>query len=68
WPHDEELESLQAFLDQQRREYAANPGSALALSHSPIGPSASESESVELAAWTSVCRVILNLHESITLY
>ncbi|HEY6565573.1 MAG TPA: DUF1553 domain-containing protein, partial [Pirellulaceae bacterium] len=35
WPRDEELESLQVFLDQQRREFAANPLTAVALSHSP---------------------------------
>jgi hypothetical protein len=33
-----------------------------------LAPSADHVDKAELAAWTSVCRVILNLHETITIY
>jgi hypothetical protein len=72
-PHTEELRVLQEFLDQERRRFASpneDPWPLLAdgeqskqkLSGAlPAGVSPSE-----LAAWTAVARVILNLDETIT--
>ena len=37
------------------------------LLHAGIAPGLTK-DPVELAAWTQVCRVILNLHETITRY
>jgi hypothetical protein len=63
----EEKKSVLAFLAKVRKEYRALPEDAKKLlavgnSHTTGG------EAVEMAAWTSVCRVILNLHETITRY
>ncbi|WZO97554.1 PSD1 and planctomycete cytochrome C domain-containing protein [Isosphaeraceae bacterium EP7] len=65
-----ELRSLIGFLGEQRRIYASDPDAAGKLvAAGPTlfrlqpGPDASET-----AAWMSVCRVVLNLHETITRY
>ncbi len=63
-----ERTSLLAFLDHQRREARDHPEEAsklLSVGLAPLSPIADKSE---LAAWTEVCRVVLNLHESITRY
>jgi hypothetical protein len=66
-PRPRERESLLDFLTAQRRQYGAAPEDAAKLM--PIGNlSAPKSQQVELASWTQVCRVILNLHETITRY
>jgi hypothetical protein len=66
-PKEAERSSLTAFLDGQRSYYQANPADAHKLVHAGIAsvPAANESE---LAAWASICRVVLNLHETITKY
>ncbi len=67
-PKPAEAASLTAFLAGQRTQFKASPADAKALlkvGNSPIPGGADE---LELAAWTAVCRVILNLHESITRY
>lgn len=66
-PTDEERSGLLAFLARMREEYARRPDDAravLAVGQLP----APAGDAVELAAWTSVCRVLLNLHETITRY
>ncbi len=66
-PKPQEKQSLLSFLATQRQFFQANPGDAskfLATGASPV-PAGNASE---LAAWASVCRVILNLHETITRY
>lgn len=65
---DEELTVLQELLERHWTQYKADPAAAQALlrvGHSATPEVASPSE---LAAWTSVAQVILNLHESITRY
>ncbi len=62
-----EKASLLTFLARVRSEYRAKPEDADKLFG--VGFSLrSGSDKVELAAWTSVCRVVLNLHETITRY
>ncbi len=59
---------LTQVYEQQRLHYQAHPEAArqlIAVGHAPVDE---ELEPVELAAWTSVARVILNLHETITRY
>ena len=66
-PKPAELASLQTFVGTQRDHYRANPADAeklLRVGHAP--PTAGDPS--ELAAWTSVARVILNLQEVITRY
>jgi hypothetical protein len=45
-----------------------NPDEAKKLIHTGIAPLNAKVDAVELATWSSVCRVILNLHEVITRY
>lgn len=63
-----EKQSLIAFLSQVREAYRARPEDAKKLLAIGYAPTAVNADAVELAAWTSVCRVLLNLHETITRY
>jgi hypothetical protein len=60
-PDDEEVVELLALLSRQRSHFAAHPSLAAELS----APSANF-ETAELASWTVISRVILNLDETIT--
>ena len=67
-PKAKESESLTAFLGAQRAHYQSgedDPRKLIGIGHTPVPE---KIDPVELAAWTSVCRVILNLHETITRY
>ena len=67
-PKPAERDSLIRFLAENRTYFKANPADAKKLTHvgfAPVDPAVDEAE---LAAWTSVCRVVLNLHEMITRY
>ncbi len=68
-PRPSESKSLLDLLARMRREYQAQPGDADKLAHVGLNPATgTEAELKELAAWTNVVRVVLNLHESITRY
>ena len=67
-PNDAERRSLEAFLATQRDYYKAHVDDARKLIHVGIAPAPTGENEAELAAWTSVCRVVLNLHETITRY
>ncbi len=56
-----------AFLATQREHYRANPAEAKALGAVGL-KSAAAADPVDLAAWTHVCRVLLNTQESLTRY
>jgi hypothetical protein len=66
-PKDAEKQSLKAFVAAQRKTYKATPEDAeklLAVGNTP----ASGADPAELAAWANTCRVVLNLHETVTRY
>ena len=64
-----EKASLLAFLAKARDEYRARPADARALARVGAAPGPGKDvDPVELAAWATVCRVMLNLHETITRY
>lgn len=65
---EKERASLAAFLAEQRGYYKDHQDDAEELVHTGIAPLADDTDVSELAAWTTVCRVVLNLHESITRY
>lgn len=67
-PLPAERKSLQAFLGSQRDAYRTSKEDAAKLVAVGLKPIAEIQDQAELAAWTSVCRVILNLHETITRY
>ncbi|MEY2598035.1 MAG: hypothetical protein RLZZ142_294, partial [Verrucomicrobiota bacterium] len=69
----DEQDSLLTLLSKLRAEYAARPKDAESLLQigQPMTSRSPESERLdrtELAAWTNLCRVVLNLHETITRY
>ncbi len=61
-----EAQLLLSLLSKHRTEYAADAASADKLLSVGEYPVAADVNRVELAAWTSVARAILNLHETIT--
>jgi mono/diheme cytochrome c family protein len=64
-PKPAERSSLMAFLTRVRAEYRSRPEDAARLPR--VGLAATPPvDPIELAAWTNVCRIILNLHETIT--
>jgi hypothetical protein len=66
-PRPPEIISLLQFLAAQKQQYGSAPDDAAKLLR--VGNlSGPNSRQVDLAAWTQVCRVILNLHETITRY
>lgn len=65
-PTARELDVLQDLQTKHLDEYTRDPTAAEALLKVGLRPAPAGPESVELAAWTSVARVILNLHETIT--
>ncbi len=68
-PRANEQASLLTFLKQMRTAYHERPADAAAFLHIGNAPAPSTSVSnEELAAWANVCRVVLNLHETIVRY
>lgn len=61
-----ESELLEKLLQHHLSEYGADPGAAKELLSVGARPLASDLSPADLAAWTSVARTILNLHEVIT--
>jgi hypothetical protein len=67
-PRKGEAESLTNFVRNQRLAYESKPEDAAALLKTGQSAPTGVDDPVELAAWTQLCRVILNLHETITRY
>jgi len=63
-----ETNSLLAFLHEQRDHEARHADEPAKLIKVGLAPAPENGDMNELAAWTQVCRVILNLHETITRY
>jgi len=62
----EERALLLALYEKHHAEYAADKDAALKLVSTGQYPAPKDIDAAELAAWTSVARVILNLDETIT--
>ena len=65
-PDVEEEELLKNLLRESRVLYRQDPQAAEDLIQIGHRTAAEELEPVELAAWTTVARAVLNLHETIT--
>ncbi len=66
-PDTTEIDLLMQLLDKNRLTYQRDPEAAKALLQTGLRSGASkETDPVELAAWTSVARGLLNMHETIT--
>lgn len=62
----EEIKVLDDLYQQHLKQYQGDISAAQALLQVGDRPAAKDIDPAELAAWTSVARVILNLHETIT--
>ncbi|NBW96954.1 MAG: DUF1553 domain-containing protein [Planctomycetia bacterium] len=67
-PTSEETARVAGLLARRREEYGANRKAAAALLNVGVAPADPSHDMAELAAWTSVARVALNLHEAIARY
>ncbi len=65
-PDDTERGVLLKLLEQNRARYKADPQAAEKLIHTGIAPVPKNVDAPELAAWTAMCRALLNLNETIT--
>jgi hypothetical protein len=66
-PRPAELEGLRALLGRQLERYRAAPADAAKLLKVGLVPTPTDRPE-ELAAWTQVCRALLNTHEVVTRY
>jgi hypothetical protein len=60
-PHDEEVAVLAKLFASELEKGRADPAAARALCEQPLGPLPKEMDPAELAAWTTVANVVLNL-------
>jgi len=62
----QELRTLKTLLDRHRLHYADDTAGAEALAKVGQSPNGDGLPAQEIAAWTHIARVLLNLHETIT--
>jgi hypothetical protein len=65
-PNPDEMRILTDLHEKHARDYAKDRGAAEKLLHAGARAVPGDLDPRELATWTSVARVILNLHETIT--
>lgn len=65
-PRSDEARVMRQLLDAQLAEFQAQPDDAAALLKIGQSPLPADTNTRQLAAWTAVCRVLLNLHEVVT--
>ena len=65
-PTPRETRVLQELLKAHRRDFATDTSASTALLKVGLHPATDKVPAAELAAWTSVARAMLNLHETIT--
>jgi hypothetical protein len=65
-PKAEEVKVLGELYAKHRAEYAADAKAAATIAAAGEAPRMKDAEAVEIAAWTSVARTLINLHETIT--
>ncbi len=63
-----ESESLRRLHEQHLAHYRENPEEARKLIETGLSKPSEGTDPIELAAWTSVSRVLFNLHETVTRY
>ena len=65
-PRPEQVEPLVALYTQEHERYRKTPAAALSLATEPLGPLPAGMEPADLAAWTTVANVLLNLDSVLT--
>jgi hypothetical protein len=63
-PQEKELTRLVALFERTRDGFAKTPAEALKLATEPLGPLPSGQSAADMAAWTLVANVLLNLDET----
>jgi hypothetical protein len=64
-PTDQEVSRLVELFNKQRERFAVDSTAARAMATDPLGPAPEGAKLEELAAWTVVANVILNLDEAL---
>jgi hypothetical protein len=64
-PEVAETDRLVRLYEKSRQSLRADPAKAMKLAVDPIGPAPAGINTVDLAAWTIVCNVMLNLDETL---
>lgn len=62
-PSSRETAALVRLLQESRAQYASQVDLAKQFASDPIGPLPENADSVDMAAWTTLCNIILNLDE-----
>ncbi|OAI53007.1 hypothetical protein AYO44_16405 [Planctomycetaceae bacterium SCGC AG-212-F19] len=62
-PQERETQRLVTLYQEARERFSKNPKEALAMASEPVGPLPAGMDASELAAWTVVGNVLLNLDE-----
>ncbi len=65
-PRADELVTVRALFDKHLALYKTDTKAAEAFLKNGLNPATQGADAAELAAWTNVARVLLNLHETIT--
>jgi hypothetical protein len=65
-PREDEVATARAVLEKHLAQYAQDTASAKAVLHVGLAEPPKDVSPAELAAWTSVARILLNLYETIT--
>jgi hypothetical protein len=65
-PRTEEMKTIRNLLERHQAVYGSNPDAARALIETGFSRPPKTLNAAELAAWTHVARVLLNLHETVT--
>jgi hypothetical protein len=65
-PRPEQMEPLIALYATEFNRYSKDQHAALALATDPLGPLSPGTEAADLAAWTAVANVLLNLDGVLT--
>jgi hypothetical protein len=64
-PSEREVQRLVALFEQARRQFAADSLQATVMATKPLGPAPKEMNVADLAAWSVVGNVLLNLDETL---
>lgn len=62
-PLSNEVDALTKLAHESRQALLSDPGQATKLATEPLGPTPTGSDTTELAVWTTLCNVVLNLDE-----
>ncbi len=65
-PADAEQKILAEIYSKHSEQYKSDPDAAGRLLQTGLSPAPSDLDRTELAAWTSIARILLNLHETVT--